>query len=376
VWVFRWRELQADGSRVQKKKTIGDVRRFPKKSDVQKEVENLRAEINAKQDRIGKMTVRELWGHFQEHELYRKADGPADIVETFRSPVTIDLYLDNFKRYIIPRWGDCFLEDIKAVRVEKWLGSLPYAPATKAKYRNQLSCLFSHAIRHELWKSYNPIIGPSKGSGVRQSAKRLKTPDILSMAEMESILRGLKVPMHRVAVLIAAVMGLRRSEIRGLKWSDVLFDELWVTLKRGVVRTYLTKLKTEGSRKGLPMPQELADVLLEWRSQTPYRADDDWVFASPTTGGRSPIWLDIVLRNYIQPVAKAAGITKTIGWHTWRRSLASLLAKKKEPVKVVQELLRHSNPEITAALYQQADVEDKRAAQDHVSGLFLVPMAS
>jgi integrase len=211
---------------------------------------------------------------------------------------------------------------------------------------------------------------------VRQSAKRLKTPDILSMAEMESILRGLKVPMHRVAVLIAAVMGLRRSEIRGLKWSDVLFDELWLTLKRGVVRTYLTRLKTEGSRKGLPMPQELANVLLEWRSQTPYRADGDWVFASPTTGGCSPIWLDIVLRNYIQPIAKQTGITKTIGWHTWRRALASLLAKKKEPVKVVQELLRHSNPEITAELYQQADAEEKHAAQGHVSGLFLMPMAS
>jgi integrase len=122
--------------------------------------------------------------------------------------------------------------------------------------------------------------------------------------------------------------------------------------------------------------KELADALLEWRSKTPYRGDDDWVFASSTTGGRSPIWLDIVLRNYILPVARENGITKTIGWHTWRRSLASLLAKKKEAIKVVQELLRHSNPQITAELYQQADAEDKRAAQAHVSCLFVVPKAS
>jgi|GEM_PF-5729175 len=64
-----WRELQADGTRPQRKKTIGDVKRFPTKSDVQREVENLRSEINARQELIGKLTIRELWGDFQVHEL-------------------------------------------------------------------------------------------------------------------------------------------------------------------------------------------------------------------------------------------------------------------------------------------------------------------
>jgi hypothetical protein len=50
VWVYRWRELQEDGTRVQRKKTIGDVKEFPKKDDVKREVENLRPEINAQQD--------------------------------------------------------------------------------------------------------------------------------------------------------------------------------------------------------------------------------------------------------------------------------------------------------------------------------------
>ena len=53
-----WRELQADGTRPQRKKTIGDVKRFPTKSDVQREVENLRSEINARQELIGKLTIR------------------------------------------------------------------------------------------------------------------------------------------------------------------------------------------------------------------------------------------------------------------------------------------------------------------------------
>ena len=196
VWVYRWRELLPDGTRIQQKKTIGDIKRFPTRSDVQREATNLRAEINSRQELIGKMTIRELWGDFQAKEL---RSPHAD-----RSPTTIECYLENFKRYIIPQWGNHYLDQVKAVGVENWLTSLPYAPATKAKFRNQLSCLYAHAIRHEHWKGTNPI------ASVRQGSKRVSIPDILSLEEMQAILSRLTDPMHRIAVLVAAVTGLRR----------------------------------------------------------------------------------------------------------------------------------------------------------------------
>lgn len=362
VWVYRWREFQPDGTRVQKKKTIGSVKEFPRRSDVQREVENLRSEINAEQANIGRTTFRELWGHFRTNELRSPI---AD-----RSPTTIQCYEENLRRHIIPRWGDCFIDEIKAVKVEVWLSSLPYAPATKAKMRNQMSCLYSHAIRHELWDRLNPI------APVRQSSKRQSIPDILTLAEMTSLLQNLSEPIHRIAILIAAVTGLRRSEIRGLKWRDVDFRKLWLRLERGVVRNDLTKLKTEGSRKGVPLHEDLAAALAEWREKCLYPTDDDWIIASPTTEGKAPLWLDIVMRNHIKPAAVKAAITKTIGWHTFRRSLASILAAKGESIKVVQELLRHSNSAITMELYQQAEADAKRAAQNHVNGLFVVTKAS
>jgi hypothetical protein len=42
----------------------------------------------------------------------------------------------------------------------------------------------------------------------------------------------------------------------------------------------------------------------------------------------------------IQPIAKKLGITKRIGWHTFRRTYSSILQGNGEDVKVVQELLR------------------------------------
>jgi site-specific recombinase XerD len=223
VWAYRWREPGSEGRRVHRRLVIGDVDRFPTEAAAKRAVEQLRVEINAEQAAVGKVTVKEAWEHYQANELRNP--------EVDRSPTTIELYLSNFRNHIIPRWGDTFLTDVKAVQVEAWLRGLSMlAPSTRSKLRNQLSSLYSHAIRFELFDRLNPI------SSVRQGAKRLKTPDILTLEEMTALVRKLEEPSTRAMVLVAAVTGLRRSEIRGLQWHDIDFDKLWLNLRRGKVR--------------------------------------------------------------------------------------------------------------------------------------------
>jgi len=70
------------------------------------------------------------------------------------------------------------------------------------------------------------------------------------------------------------------------------------------------------------------------------------------------------MRYYIQPVARRLGITKRIGWHTFRHTFSTLLKGNGEDVKVVQELLRHATTRMTLDTYTQALAADKRAAQE------------
>jgi integrase len=356
VWVYRFRQ-DVDGRRLHRSRVLGTVKEYKSKTDAKRAAENLRAEINAAEGRAGRMTVDDAWGHFQANEL---EDPGSD-----RSPTTIATYRDYFGQYIIPHWRDVAIDDVKAVTVEKWLRSLPYADATKAKIRNHLSALFSHLIRWELYSRLNPI------ASVRQGAGRRRDPDVLTLDEMSAILGRITPLVIRVMVVVAATTALRRSEVRGLRWSDLDFNTLWIHLRRGVVRKDQTKLKTLASRKGVPMIPELADTLAEWRRRTPYPTDDDWVFASPFTNGERPYWPDSALQDHIQPAAKAAGINKQIGWHTFRHSLATLLGQRKEDLKTVQELLRHANSRITLEVYQQAGSDQKRQALSPMSGLFL-----
>jgi site-specific recombinase XerD len=105
---------------------------------------------------------------------------------------------------------------------------------------------------------------------------------------------------------------------------------------------------------------------MRWRRQSPYPMPEDWVFASSTVKGKQPYWPDKLMKRYIKPVARKAGITKNIGWHTFRHSFGTLLKANGEDVKTVQELLRHANSRITLDVYTQAVNSNKRAAQSKI----------
>jgi integrase len=175
----------------------------------------------------------------------------------------------------------------------------------------------------------------------------------------------------RVAILVAAVTGFRRAEIRGLKWRDIDFVGWTITPVSGSIRKHLSNLKTDASGATVPIPEALVVALQQWRTEGLYPGDEDWIFASVQAAGKSPLWFDAALQRQLRPAAIRAGITKP-GWHTFRHSLATLLIKKRAGIKVVQEFMRQADSRTTLDIYSQSDDEDKRAAQKHVSGLFAV----
>jgi integrase len=51
---------------------------------------------------------------------------------------------------------------------------------------------------------------------------------------------------------------------------------------------------------------------------------DDWVFASAKLNGTKPLNPGMLRKWHLKPAARKAGIPGKIGWHTFRRTLASL----------------------------------------------------
>jgi integrase len=82
------------------------------------------------------------------------------------------------------------------------------------------------------------------------------------------------------------------------------------------------------------------------------------------------------LRNHIRPAVIRAGITKVVGFHTFRHTLATLLKANGEEVKTVQEILRHANSRITMDIYAQAMTPVKRQAQQKVLEMIMPAKAT
>ncbi|SFS10757.1 Site-specific recombinase XerD [Granulicella pectinivorans] len=352
VWTYRWREPSGNGQSVRRKRIIGTVQEYKTETAARKAVDALRLDINAEAVSTIPMTIREVVGHYVEKEL---CDGRG------KTPRTRETYRQHLDDYILPRWGAERIGDVKAFRVEAWLEGLDKADGTKSKTKAVFSVVYQHALRYG-WATRNPI------REVRQSAKRRETPDILTPEEVGRLL-SLLPDYARTMVVVAAVTGLRRGELVGLRWEDVDFENGKIQIRRSLVDQIAGEPKTETSKRPIPLEPALVHALQSWREKTPYIKPGDWVFASPYDLGAKPYWPSTVLQKVIQPAAREAGILKRIGWHTFRRTTATWLLANGETVKTAQELMRHASPAMTLGVYAQAIDNDKRVAQGRISSL-------
>ncbi len=175
----------------------------------------------------------------------------------------------------------------------------------------------------------------------------------------------------RTAVFLDGASGLRVGELLGLKWEDVDFERDVIHIKRSIVKQRIGPPKTEASQKPIPLNTELAKSLRLWKMKTTYNRPDDWVYASPAMNGTQPYWPNSIFRVYIKPAAKKIGLTKRIGWHTFRHTFGTILNANGENPKVIQELLRHANLKVTMDTYVQAVSDEKRKAQSKVVKMLL-----
>ena len=135
VWQFRWSEKGLCGARIQRKKVIGTIERYPSETSARSVISVLLAEINSEKARIGtnSITVAQLCDHFEQRELAKD--------NTWRSHATKKSYQVYLNRWVRPHWRHHELAEVKTIQVESWLRRSPLAKSSCAKIRNLMSVL-------------------------------------------------------------------------------------------------------------------------------------------------------------------------------------------------------------------------------------------
>jgi integrase len=183
--------------------------------------------------------------------------------------------------------------------------------------------------------------------------------DIPTPAEIRRLIEAARpnAPLHAL-LLVASTCGLRASELRGLRWSDVDLkaEEIHVRQRADRYGT-IGRPKTKESTRTLPLTPETLSALRAWKMPCP-KGELDLCF--PTRTGRVEHHTD--LRRRLAPVMRAAGLaTKAgkprYGMHSLRHFFASWCINPKDrggrglSPKVAQSLLGHSSIVMTLDRY-------------------------
>lgn len=151
--------------------------------------------------------------------------------------------------------------------------------------------------------------------------------------------------------------GMRRSELLGLRWSDLDLTSSTVSINRGLVaigyELHESRGKTDNSRRRIDLDPTTVTVMRGWRAlqAAEYDAvgteDPGWVFADSEGHQIHPH----TISQAFERLARRAGVP-VIRLHDLRHTHGTLLIKDGVPVKVVSERLGHANIAFTIETYQ------------------------
>lgn len=378
TWIYRFQTTRAlDGKKVENTKVIGLVKDIGSSDAAAwREVGRLGLDNNTDNSSGSQPTFSELAYHFRQHELNKHSGIRVKAHETI---AITELLL---RKWVLPRWGDKKVCDIKPLDIEAWFEALTSQPnskkmrpltwATVAKLKSIMAQVFKHAQRHELIPTAigsngsptNPVLLARSESGSGYEAV-VVTPE-----QMIVILNELDTPETRLEwtlALLHAATALRPEEAFGLKWFDVDWQKCQINIRRGWSKGKETQGKNRGSMTQVVMHPALAQALQAWRRESLYYRDSDWVFASSRTKGKAPRSAGVAGQDYLRPAAVKAGVIPDgykgrFGWHNLRHSLATFFAANEVNLPVIQSILRHARPS-TTALYTHRVNSAQMAAQ-------------
>jgi integrase len=293
-------------------------------------------------------------------EQYRKEKMPArlDTNRGYESWICV---------HVLPKWGRRPITDLQARPVELWLSSLALSPKSKVHIRGILSSLWKFAM----WKRDVPTqVNPMSLVTVKDASKRRRQPRSLTVEQFRLLVSHLREPFGTMA-LVCICFGLRISECLALRWSDVDWLNGLLRVERGIVEQNVDDVKTDESRKSLVIADELLERLKVWKQATEFRADGDWIFASPLKLGRLPYSYTGFWRE-LDRAGKESGIGH-IGTHTFRHSYRMWIDAVGTPVGVQQKLMRHADIRTTMNIYGDAASGDMREAHGKIVQLALRP---
>lgn len=234
------------------------------------------------------------------------------------------------------------------------------SPRSLRLHKNVLHQTLKDALRDGLIPS-NPCDLVTLPKNDRHESK------FYSTEQVKALLVACKDDVLYPLLKLTAVYGLRRSEVLGLKWDSIDFDNETITIKHTVskVKTVVEKDKTKNSssHRTFPFLPGICELLLSLKQQEKANRklfgdayiNNDYILKWDDGHPFSP---DYVSHHFADLLEKHD--FPPIRFHELRHSCASILINQGATLKDVQAWMGHADISITADTYAHLDAQRKK----------------
>ena len=185
-------------------------------------------------------------------------------------------------------------------------------------------------------------------------------------------------------IVLAGGMGLRRSEVLGVRWSRIDMENRTVLLDTKIIEDTesgkpvlraIEKMKNKSSRRTLPIPDPVFEMLETVKARQELnrkhfrgsynRTWDDYV----CTDELGTLLYPDYVSDHFSDLLERLGM-RHIRFHDLRHTFASVLLGKEVPLINVSNFLGHSTISTTANIYAHLDKSAKQSSADVISNVF------
>lgn len=254
--------------------------------------------------------------------------------------------------HIIPYFKDAIIQDISALDVKRFLNSIK--DKSQSFIDKVIICLngiFESAIDNDIVNK-NPCRNIKVKSAKEKDKKR--TYD----AETVKALCSVK---HKYAIYFKLIltMGLRSSELCGLRWLDINFTKKTMTIRQAITSSSSYKIidapKSANSTRTLPIPDDLLAELQNLERSGEYVCQKDGEAFYPKR-----------IYNYLKIFYNYLKIPqdKRLSPHELRHTCGTLLYQSTKDIFYVSRFLGHSDISITTKIYVHSTLQDEQVHLD------------
>lgn len=261
--------------------------------------------------------------------------------DVFTKPFT---YKNKIDKYIVPYFGRANIKDIKQIDVQAFFNKHSnLLKSMQDKFKIILHSIFESAIDNDLCYK-NPVKNIKITDGVKMNKNTYTKSEVYEIVQK-------CIELKYTDILLLIKTGIRRSELLGLKWSDINLKHQYIRIERAVTPNAGSPVidlpKSDKSIREIPIDDELTEYLTN-NFASGYVTTNSEKFITPSG-------YDKHYKTKMIPIITELNM-KYLSPHELRHTYGTLLRENGADIYTIQKVMGHSDINITAQIYVHNDI--------------------